>query len=123
MIKFARAHNKMNNIWAKLHKLEEDEREPNLGDYSVVSTNEDVVQALKQGLKDAQRMNTSLNSNTLPYLDHLSILARVTSVTSVYALHCPCKQLAPYTADLLTYRWGTNPPTLAFGTFPLIGNQ
>jgi hypothetical protein len=60
-LKFARAHNKMNNIWGKLHKLEVEELEPNLGDYSAVSTNDDVVTALKEGLKEAQRMINSLN--------------------------------------------------------------
>ena len=60
-IKFARAHNKMKNIWAKLHPLGEGEGEPNLGDYSLVSTNEGVVKALNQGLKEAQRVITSLN--------------------------------------------------------------
>ena len=60
-LKFERAHNKMNNIWAKLHKLEGDEVEPNLGDYSAVSTDEQVITALKEGLKEAQRMINSLN--------------------------------------------------------------
>ena len=60
-LKFERAHNKMNNIWAKLHKLEGDEVEPNLGDYSAVSTDEQVITALKEGLKEAQRMFNSLN--------------------------------------------------------------
>ena len=50
-IKFGRAHNKMTNIWAKLYLLAEDEVEPDLGNYSVVSTNEEVVIALKERLK------------------------------------------------------------------------
>ena len=41
----------MINIWAKLHLLSEDEVEPDLGDYSAVSTNEEVLTALKEGLK------------------------------------------------------------------------
>ena len=56
-LKFVRAHNKMTNIWAKLHKLEENEVEADLGDYSSISTNDDVITALKEGFKDAQRMN------------------------------------------------------------------
>ena len=46
----------MNNIWAKLYKLEDGEEEPNLGDYSIVATNEEVVKALKEGLKEAQKL-------------------------------------------------------------------
>jgi len=60
-IKFGRAHNKMNNIWGKLHPLQPDEVEPDLGDYTAVSTNDHVISALKEGLKDAQRMISSLN--------------------------------------------------------------
>jgi len=52
-LKFSRAHNKMNNIWAKLHKLEGDEVELDFVDYSVVSSNENVVPTLKEGLKEA----------------------------------------------------------------------
>ena len=50
-IKFGRAHYKMTNIWAKLDLLAEDEVASNLGDYSAVSTNEEVLTALKEGLK------------------------------------------------------------------------
>lgn len=53
-IKFAKAHNKMNNMWAKLCKLQDDEVEFNLGDYNVVSTNKNVVTSLKEGFKEAQ---------------------------------------------------------------------
>ena len=59
-MKFGRMHNKMNNIWAKMHQLQENESAANLGDYSAVHSNEEVVSALK-GLKDAQRMQNSLN--------------------------------------------------------------
>ena len=51
----------MNNIWAKLHKLQDDEVEPNLKDYSVISTDENIVVALKEGLKEAQWIINSLN--------------------------------------------------------------
>lgn len=60
-IKFGRAHNKMTNIRAKLHKLHEDEVELDLGDYSAVSSNEDVVTALKEGFREAQKMLNPLN--------------------------------------------------------------
>ena len=65
-IKFGRVHNKMTNIWAKLHKLGEDEVVPDLGDYSLVSSNNEVVLALKEGLKDAQKMMNSLNMAPSP---------------------------------------------------------
>lgn len=60
-MKFGRTHNKMNNIWAKMHQLQENESAANLGDYSAVHSNEEVVSALKEGLKDAQQMLNSLN--------------------------------------------------------------
>ena len=34
---------------------------PNLGDYSEVSNNEDVILALKEGLREAQRVINCLN--------------------------------------------------------------
>ena len=45
----------------KLHKLQDDEVEPNLGDYSAVSTDEDVVAALKEGFKEVQWVINSLS--------------------------------------------------------------
>ena len=60
-IKFGRAHNKMNNIWGKLHELKDDETTLDLGEYTAVSTIADVIAALKEGLKDAQWMINSLN--------------------------------------------------------------
>lgn len=44
-----------------MYKLQENEDEPNLGDYSAISTNHDIVIALKEGLKEAQQMINSLN--------------------------------------------------------------
>ena len=65
-IRFGRAHNKMTNIWAKLHKFEEDKVEPDLGDYTTVSSNREVVTALKEGLKEPQKMLNSLNMAPSP---------------------------------------------------------
>ena len=65
-IRFGQAYNKMTNIWAKLHKLEEDEVEPDLVDYTTVSSNREVVTALKEGLKEAQKMLNSLNMAPSP---------------------------------------------------------
>jgi len=60
-LKFLGVYNKMNNIWAKLHKLEGDKVELDLGDYTTISSNKDVIIALKQGLKEVQRMIKNLN--------------------------------------------------------------
>jgi len=60
-IKFGRVNKKMTNISAKLYKLADDEVEPDLGDYSAISSNEEVVTALKEGFKEAQKMIHSLN--------------------------------------------------------------
>ena len=62
VIKFGRAHDKRNNIWAKLHGLQEIEPEPNLGDYTNVAIKTLVIEALKEGLKLAQRLLNSLNT-------------------------------------------------------------
>jgi len=51
----------MNNIWGKLHAMQDDEIEPDLGDYTTMSTNNLVIEALKKSLKDAQRLINSLN--------------------------------------------------------------
>jgi len=60
-IKFGQAHNKMNNIWGKMHELRDNEVPPNLANYTVVATDELVIEALKEGLKDAQRLINTLN--------------------------------------------------------------
>ena len=52
-LKFGKLHNKMENIWADLHKLENGETPCDLGDYSAVGSNDDVIAALKEGLKAA----------------------------------------------------------------------
>ena len=51
----------MNNIWGKLHDLQDDEMKPNLRDYSAVSSNDQGVQTLKEGLKNALRLINNLN--------------------------------------------------------------
>jgi hypothetical protein len=50
----------MENVWARLHPLGENKIPCDLGDYSKVSC-EDVVAALKEGLKEAQKMPRALN--------------------------------------------------------------
>lgn len=61
-LEFDRAHNKQTNIWEKLHlRLEQ-----KLGDYSAMGTDEDVVFALKEGLKEVQSMLIILNMAPFP---------------------------------------------------------
>jgi len=60
-LKFDKVHNKMKNIWADLHPLQEGERHCNLGDYTLVSTDDDVIAALQEGLKLTQGMLRTLN--------------------------------------------------------------
>ena len=58
---FKKQHNKMENVWESLHKLQASEERCNLGDYNIISTNEEVISALQEGLKEAQGMLRSLN--------------------------------------------------------------
>lgn len=60
-LKFNKVHNKMDNIWARLHPLLEGETPCDLGDYSLIDSNADVVNALKEGLLEAQRTLRGLN--------------------------------------------------------------
>lgn len=60
-VQFGRVHNKVENIWATLHPLLEGETPADLGDYSLIATDFDVIAALKEGLKIAQDMLRVLN--------------------------------------------------------------
>jgi hypothetical protein len=53
-LKFGPLHNKMKNNWVELHLLVIGEVIANLADYSGIQIDEDIVGALKQGLKEAQ---------------------------------------------------------------------
>lgn len=46
----------MPNVWESLHPDANSEFQCDLADYSFISTNKDVVLALKEGLKEAQKM-------------------------------------------------------------------
>ena len=48
-LKFRRVHNKMENVWTNLHPLELGEATANLGDYSTIQTDAQMIDALKQG--------------------------------------------------------------------------
>ena len=45
----------MENIWAKLHPLMENEHIVDLGDYTNILDNDMLVAALKEGLKEPKR--------------------------------------------------------------------
>ena len=51
----------MKNVWAELHPLQEGETACNLGDYTLVATNDLVTTDLQEGLKLAQGMLRILN--------------------------------------------------------------
>ena len=55
-IKFGRVHNKMKNMWSDLHSLVEGEVVCNLSDYTLITTDDDVITALQESLKEAQYM-------------------------------------------------------------------
>jgi hypothetical protein len=65
-LKFNRVHNKMTNVWADLHPLAPEELPCDLGNYSLITTNDDVIAALKEGLKEAQRLLRALNMGPRP---------------------------------------------------------
>ena len=62
----------MENVWAKLHPLQEGEMACDLGDYSEIPTTADVVLTLKEGLTEAQHLlrhlNMALSIHTRPNL-------------------------------------------------------
>jgi hypothetical protein len=55
-LKFKKVHNKMENVWGKLHPLTEGEIGCNIGYYSLIESDEYIVASLKEGLKEAQAM-------------------------------------------------------------------
>jgi hypothetical protein len=55
-LKFNRQHNKQKNIWGTLHPLVEGQPPVDLDDYSNICTDNDLVLALKQGLREAQSL-------------------------------------------------------------------
>lgn len=58
---FGRVHNKMENVWESLHPLEEGEARCNLAYHSEIATDVDVILALKEGLKEAQKIIRIIN--------------------------------------------------------------
>jgi hypothetical protein len=86
-LKFARVHNKQANVWADLHPLAVEEFPANLGDYSLVSTDESIVEALKEGLQEAQRLLRSLNMAPSTYARNKKWFLEPWSVEKVDTKH------------------------------------
>ena len=59
--KFGCMHKKMTIMWAQLHPLDDGEDPCDLGDYSSIASDADVVAALKEGSKEAQKVLRVLN--------------------------------------------------------------
>jgi hypothetical protein len=60
-LQFGRAHKKMENIWHKLHPLQEGETVADLEDYGGIQMEAEVIAALKDGLREAQQLLWILN--------------------------------------------------------------
>ena len=71
-LQFDRAHNKQRNIWGDLHPLEPGQAPPDLANYSSLSTDADIVLALKEGLKAAQAQLNVLNMAPSTYAKNKS---------------------------------------------------
>ena len=60
-LQFKKVYNKMENIWTQLYPLEEGQAPCDLGDYSLISSNTEVAEALKEGFQLAQHTLWGLN--------------------------------------------------------------
>jgi hypothetical protein len=60
-LQFARVHNKQQNIWYELRPLPEGQEKSNLADYSELTIDDEIILALKEGLKEAQGLLWILN--------------------------------------------------------------
>ncbi|KAL3677806.1 hypothetical protein R1sor_020762 [Riccia sorocarpa] len=60
-IRLGRSHAKQQTIWGKLHPLLAGELEPDLSDFSRLSTDAEITEALKKGLEQAQSLLIQLN--------------------------------------------------------------
>ncbi len=60
-LSFKKQHNKMENVWESLHKIQPGEQRCNLGDYTAITSNADVIAALQDGLKKAHALFRPLN--------------------------------------------------------------
>ena len=56
----------METVWESMHKLQIGESWCNLGDYSLIPSDVEVIAALKEGFKEAQGMLRSLNMAPSP---------------------------------------------------------
>ena len=60
-LRFGCFHNKLENIWAKLHPLQEGKVPTNLGDYRSIANNNMLVLVLREGFKQVKRLLRVLN--------------------------------------------------------------
>ncbi|KAL2622603.1 hypothetical protein R1flu_002808 [Riccia fluitans] len=61
VIKLPKAHVKQRPLWAKLHPLPPGHAKPNLSDFTRLATDDQITEALKVGLQQAQTLLTQLN--------------------------------------------------------------
>ena len=60
-LQFARAHNKQRNVWFELYPLPEGQEKPNLANYLELTIDNEIILALKEGLKEPQGLLRILN--------------------------------------------------------------
>ncbi|CAM6124008.1 unnamed protein product [Calypogeia fissa] len=60
-VHFPRAHKKMKNVWELLHPIADNVPQADLGDYSSLATDEEIIFALKEGFAEAQKCLRVLN--------------------------------------------------------------
>ncbi|KAL2629884.1 hypothetical protein R1flu_014570 [Riccia fluitans] len=61
VVKLSKAHVKHRPLWAKLHPLPPGHAKPDLSDFARLATDDQITEALKVGLQEAQILLTQLN--------------------------------------------------------------
>ncbi|KAL2633401.1 hypothetical protein R1flu_004880 [Riccia fluitans] len=61
VVKLSKAHVKQRSLWAKLHPLPPSHAKPDLSDFARLATDDQITEALKVGLQQAQTLLTQLN--------------------------------------------------------------
>ncbi|KAL2621273.1 hypothetical protein R1flu_001478 [Riccia fluitans] len=64
VIKLSKAHVKQRPLWAKLHPLPPGHAKPDLSDFARLATDDQITEALKVGLQQAQTLLTKLNMSS-----------------------------------------------------------
>lgn len=60
-LQFNKVHSKMENIWEKVHPFGCNEFKCDLANYSLIANETGIIEALKDGLKEAQKLIRVLN--------------------------------------------------------------